>query len=58
MLLEAQERDQGAQPQLEPSHAQSAGVSPRKVTGNGRPSADPRKDFVHARAPRPQEPPR
>jgi membrane fusion protein, multidrug efflux system len=27
------------------------------VIGNERPSADPGKDFVHARAPRPQEPP-
>jgi membrane fusion protein, multidrug efflux system len=55
MLLEAQERDQGAQSQLELSHAQSAGASSRKVIGDARPSADPR--FVDTRAPRPQEPP-
>jgi membrane fusion protein (multidrug efflux system) len=57
MLLEAKERDQGAQSQLELSHAQSAGASSRKVIGDARPSADPRTDFVDARAPRPQEPP-
>jgi membrane fusion protein, multidrug efflux system len=57
MLLEAKERDQGAQSQLELSHAQPAGASSRKVIGDARPSADPRTDFVDARAPRPQEPP-
>jgi membrane fusion protein, multidrug efflux system len=57
MLLEAKERDQGAQSQLELSHAQSAGASSRKVIGNERPSADAGRDFLHARAPRPQEPP-
>jgi membrane fusion protein, multidrug efflux system len=57
MLLEAKERDQGAQSQRELSHAQSAGASSRNVIGDERPSADSRKDFVHARAPRPQEPP-
>jgi membrane fusion protein, multidrug efflux system len=56
MLLEAKERDQGAQSQLELSHAQSAEASSRKVIGE-RPSADLVKDFLHARAPRPQEPP-
>jgi membrane fusion protein, multidrug efflux system len=57
MLLEAQERDQGAQSRLELSPAQSAGASPRKVIGNERPSADPHNDFVHAPAPRRQKPP-
>ena len=56
MFLEAKERDQGAQSQLELSHAQSAGASSRKLIGE-RPSADAGKDFLHARAPRPQEPP-
>jgi len=56
MLLEAKERDQVAQSQLELSHAQSAGASSRKVIGE-RPSADLIKDFLHTRAPRPQEPP-
>ena len=57
MLLEAKERDQGAQSQLELSHAQSAGASSRKVIGDARPSADAGKDFLYARAPRPQKPP-
>jgi membrane fusion protein (multidrug efflux system) len=57
VLLEAQEQDQGAQSQLEPSHAQSAEDSSRKVIGNDRPTADHSKDFVHARAPTPQEAP-
>jgi membrane fusion protein (multidrug efflux system) len=41
MLLEAEERDQGAQSRLELAHAQ----------------ADHSKDFVHSRAPTPQEAP-
>jgi|HubBroStandDraft_6_1064221.scaffolds.fasta_scaffold854571_1 hypothetical protein len=57
MLLEAKERDQGAQSQLELSHAHPAGASSRKAIGDARSSADPRTDFVDARAPRPQEPP-
>jgi hypothetical protein len=57
MLLEAKERDQGAQSQLEPSQARGAGASPRRVIGNDLLSADASKDFIHARAPRPQEAP-
>jgi membrane fusion protein, multidrug efflux system len=45
MLLEAQEQDQSAED------------SSRKVIGNDRPTADHSKDFVHARAPTPQEAP-
>jgi membrane fusion protein (multidrug efflux system) len=56
MLLEAEERDQGAQSQLEPSQARGAGASSRKVIGNDLPAADAGKDFIHARAPAPQEP--
>jgi hypothetical protein len=36
MLLEAKERDQGAQSQLELSHVQSAGASSRKVIAPAR----------------------
>jgi membrane fusion protein, multidrug efflux system len=57
MLLEAEERHQGAQSQLEPSRARGAECSPPRVIGNDLLSADAGKDFVHARAPRPQEPP-
>jgi membrane fusion protein (multidrug efflux system) len=57
MLLEAQVRDQGAQPQLELSQPQRAGASSRKAIGNERTSADAGKDFVRARAPTPEEPP-
>jgi membrane fusion protein, multidrug efflux system len=57
MLLEAQERDQGAQSQLGLSQPQGAGASSREVIGNDRPAAHAGKDFVHARAPRPHEPP-
>jgi len=56
-LLEAQEQDQGAQWQLDPSHAQSAEDSSRKLIGNDRPAADHSKEFVHARSPTPQEAP-